>query len=73
MVYVEAAARMIIEVAEDDEIIVEKSTVPCRTAEHIRKILLLLASQTPILTSCPTPNSWLRALPSMTFSSQTES
>ena len=37
MVYVEAAARMIVEVAEDDEIIVEKSTAPCRTAEDIRK------------------------------------
>ena len=37
MVYVEAAARMIAEVAEDDKIIVEKSTVPCRTAEDIRK------------------------------------
>ena len=37
MVYVEAAARMIAEVAEDDKIVVEKSTVPCRTAEDIRK------------------------------------
>ena len=38
MVYVEAAARMIAEVAENDKIVVEKSTVPCRTAEDIRKI-----------------------------------
>jgi len=39
MVYVEAAARMIAEVAEDDKIVVEKSTVPCRMAEDIRKVL----------------------------------
>lgn len=39
MVYVETAARMIAEVAEDDKIVVEKSTVPCKTAEDIRKIL----------------------------------
>ena len=37
MVYVEAAARMIAEVAENDKIVVEKSTVPCRTADDIRK------------------------------------
>ena len=37
MVYVEAAARMIAEVAMEDKIVVEKSTVPCRTAEDIRK------------------------------------
>ena len=37
MVYVEAAARMIAEIAKDDKIVVEKSTVPCRTAEDIRK------------------------------------
>lgn len=39
MSYVEAAARMIAEVAKDDKIVVEKSTVPCRTAEDIRKVL----------------------------------
>lgn len=38
MVYVETAARMIAQVAEDDKIVVEKSTVPSRTAEDIRKI-----------------------------------
>lgn len=37
MVYVEAAARMIAGLAESDKIVVEKSTVPCRTAENIRK------------------------------------
>lgn len=37
MVYVETAARMIAAVAEDDKIVVEKSTVPCRTAENIQK------------------------------------
>ncbi len=36
---VEAAARMIAEVAKDDKIVVEKSTVPCRTAEAISRIL----------------------------------
>ena len=39
LVYVEAATRMIAEAAEDDKIVVEKSTVPCRTAESIREIL----------------------------------
>lgn len=39
LVYVESATRMIAEAAEDDKIIVEKSTVPCRTAESIREIL----------------------------------
>ena len=42
MVYVEAAARMIGEAAEDDKIVVEKSTVPCRTAENIRKTLAVI-------------------------------
>jgi len=37
--YVESATRMIAEFAEDDKIIVEKSTVPCGTAESIREIL----------------------------------
>jgi len=36
---VEAAARMIADVAKDDKIVVEKSTVPCRTAEAISRIL----------------------------------
>ncbi|RDW87235.1 UDP-glucose 6-dehydrogenase [Coleophoma crateriformis] len=39
MSYVEAAIRKIAEVAEDDKIIVEKSTVPVRTAERMREIL----------------------------------
>ena len=37
--YVESATRKIAEVAEDDKIIIEKSTVPCKTAEAIREIL----------------------------------
>lgn len=37
--YVESAIRKIAEVAEDDKIVVEKSTVPCRTAESMREIL----------------------------------
>jgi UDPglucose 6-dehydrogenase len=37
--YVEAATRMIARVAMSDKIIVEKSTVPCRTAESMRTIL----------------------------------
>ncbi|KAF2135531.1 uncharacterized protein K452DRAFT_303475 [Aplosporella prunicola CBS 121167] len=37
--YFEAAVRNIAEVATSDKIIVEKSTVPCRTAENIREIL----------------------------------
>ena len=37
--FVESATRKIAEVATTDTIVVEKSTVPCRTAEHIRDIL----------------------------------
>jgi len=37
--YVESAARKIAEVAKTNKIVVEKSTVPCRTAESIRDIL----------------------------------
>ncbi|CAK3993379.1 UDP-glucose 6-dehydrogenase [Lecanosticta acicola] len=39
LAYVESAARHIAEVATSDKIIVEKSTVPCGTAESIREIL----------------------------------
>ncbi len=38
--YVEACARRIAEVARDDKIVVEKSTLPVRTAESVRAILL---------------------------------
>ena len=37
--YVESATRTIAEVSESDKIIIEKSTVPCKTAETIREIL----------------------------------
>lgn len=37
--FVESATRMIAEVSTTDKIVVEKSTVPCRTAESIRDIL----------------------------------
>jgi len=37
--YVESAARKIAQIAKNSKIIVEKSTVPCNTAEHIRTIL----------------------------------
>jgi len=39
LAYVESATRTIAEVATSDKIIVEKSTVPCGTAENIREIL----------------------------------
>ena len=39
MVFVESATRMIADVAENDKIVVEKSTVPCRTADSIRQTL----------------------------------
>ncbi|KAF2162550.1 hypothetical protein M409DRAFT_69118 [Zasmidium cellare ATCC 36951] len=39
LAYVESAARHIAEVATSDKIIVEKSTVPCGTADSIREIL----------------------------------
>ncbi|KAK9332340.1 UDP-glucose/GDP-mannose dehydrogenase family, NAD binding domain-containing protein [Lipomyces starkeyi] len=37
--YVESATRHIAKVAVSDKIVVEKSTVPCRTAQSMRKIL----------------------------------
>lgn len=37
--YVEAATRTIANVASESKIIVEKSTVPCRTAQSIREIV----------------------------------
>ncbi|RVD81723.1 uncharacterized protein DFL_009573 [Arthrobotrys flagrans] len=37
--YVESATRKIAEVAKSDKIVVEKSTVPCRTAQSMRYIL----------------------------------
>lgn len=39
LAFVESATRTIAEVATSDKIIVEKSTVPCGTAENIREIL----------------------------------
>lgn len=43
LAYVESAARNIAEVATTDKIIVEKSTVPCGTAESLREIFEGLA------------------------------
>lgn len=37
--YVELATRKIADIAETSKIVVEKSTVPCRTAESMRTIL----------------------------------
>lgn len=37
--YIEASARMIAQIAETDKIVVEKSTIPIRTAQAVRKIL----------------------------------
>lgn len=37
--YVESATRRIAAVAQNSKIVVEKSTVPCRTAESMRTIL----------------------------------
>ena len=37
--YVEAATRHIASVATSDKIVVEKSTVPCRTAQSMRVIV----------------------------------
>ncbi|RKO99942.1 hypothetical protein CXG81DRAFT_27322 [Caulochytrium protostelioides] len=39
LAYVEAATRRIAAVAQSSKIVVEKSTVPCRTAESMRRIL----------------------------------
>lgn len=45
MKYVEAAARMIADISNNNKIVVEKSTVPVRAAESIAKILI--ANQKP--------------------------
>lgn len=37
--YIEAATRRIAQVATSSKIVIEKSTVPCKTAESMRKIL----------------------------------
>jgi len=37
--YIESATRRIAEVAKSSKIVIEKSTVPCRTAESMRSIL----------------------------------
>ena len=44
--WVESSARMVAEFAEDHTIVVEKSTVPVRTAELIKKILLNSVAKT---------------------------
>jgi UDPglucose 6-dehydrogenase len=43
--FFEMAIRRIAEVAEDDKIIVEKSTVPCRTAANVREILAAIGKR----------------------------
>lgn len=43
LAYVESAARMIAEAATSDKIVVEKSTVPCGTADSLRTIFTALA------------------------------
>lgn len=43
--YVEAATRTIAKVASESKIVVEKSTVPCRTAQSIREIVSKLLFQ----------------------------
>ncbi|KAK5127327.1 hypothetical protein LTR85_006666 [Meristemomyces frigidus] len=43
LAYVESAARMIAEAATSDKIVVEKSTVPCGTADSLRTIFAALA------------------------------
>ena len=42
LTYWEGAARMIASVSTSSKIVVEKSTVPVKTAEAIEKVLLLL-------------------------------
>eukprot|EP00833_Pecoramyces_ruminatium_P014073 jgi/Orpsp1_1/1188105/evm.model.d7180000062466.1 len=37
--YIDSTARKIAEISKNSKIIIEKSTVPCKTAEHIRTIL----------------------------------
>jgi UDPglucose 6-dehydrogenase len=41
--FFESAIRKIAEIADTDKIIVEKSTVPCRTAENVRDVLFATA------------------------------
>ena len=47
--FVEAATRHIAEIATENKIIVEKSTVPCRTAQSIREIVSLVIMTLKIL------------------------
>lgn len=47
--FVEAATRTIARVATQDKIVVEKSTVPCRTAQSIREIVSVPQSTCKIL------------------------
>ena len=42
--FVEAATRNIAKVAKENKIVVEKSTVPCRTAQSIREIVSVIRS-----------------------------
>lgn len=49
--FVESATRTIARVATKDKIVVEKSTVPCRTAQSMREIVNL-----PLAARCPDPS-----------------
>ena len=44
--FIEAATRQIAKVAKDSKIVVEKSTVPCRTSQSIRDIVRILCKFT---------------------------
>ena len=75
LAFVEAAARSIAHVATEDKIIVEKSTVPCRTAHSIREIVstkaCVIADSDVLIfgSSCPpTPNPVCALMCSQTLS-----
>ena len=62
LTYWESAARMIADVSESDKIVVEKSTVPVKTAEAIEKILTHNSKGMPCLTFVHCIHHFLRFL-----------
>ena len=64
--FVEAATRTIAQVATGDKIVVEKSTVPCRTAQFIRDIVSPLQYTACI---CPDSKHSYQSTPDLVYAS----
>ncbi len=67
----EKAARQILENSSSSKIVVEKSTLPVRTAEAMEYILNAAGPSACTSTSSRTPSSWLKAPPSAIWSTPT--